>query len=141
MRFFAYRLDTMDDKTEIPYETVVETMDELNKAEKKLEMIIDFLANNNHPPASEYPELARVAKSYETATDNAYRVSSNWSAKKRMNEAKRMLLSRIELLAAAEIMKLKSGKYDDVFSEKYDGILKGYENVKNYCNKKAKDFI
>lgn len=141
MRFFAYRLDTMDDKTEIPYETVVETMDELNKAEKKLEMIIDFLVNNNHPPASEYPELARVAKSYETATDNAYRVSSNWSAKKRMNEAKRMLLSRIELLAAAEIMKLKSGKYDDVFSEKYDGILKGYENVKNYCNKKAKDFI
>jgi len=52
-----------------------------------------------------------------------------------------MLLSRIELLAAAEIMKLKSGKYDDVFSEKYDGILKSYENIKTYCNKKAKDFI
>ena len=141
MRFFAYRLDTMDDKTEIPYETVIETMDVLNKAEKKFELIVDFLANDKNPPASEYPELARVAKSYESAIDNAYRVSSNWSAKKRVNEAKRMLLSRIELLAAAEIMKLKSGKYDDVFSEKYDGILKSYENIKTYCNKKAKDFI
>lgn len=141
MRFFAYRLDTMDDKTEIPYETVIETMDVLNKAENKFELIVDFLANDKNPPASEYPELARVAKSYESAIDNAYRVSSNWSAKKRVNEAKRMLLSRIELLAAAEIMKLKSGKYDDVFSEKYDGILKSYENIKTYCNKKAKDFI
>lgn len=141
MRFFAYRLDTMDEKTEIPYETVIETMDVLNKAENKFELIVDFLANDKNPPASEYPELARVAKSYESAIDNAYRVSSNWSAKKRVNEAKRMLLSRIELLAAAEIMKLKSGKYDDVFSEKYDGILKSYENIKTYCNKKAKDFI
>ena len=116
-------------------------MDVLNKAENKFELIVDFLANDKNPPASEYPELARVAKSYESAIDNAYRVSSNWSAKKRVNEAKRMLLSRIELLAAAEIMKLKSEKYDDVFSEKYDGILKSYENIKTYCNKKAKDFI
>lgn len=62
MRFFAYRLDTMDDKTEIPYEAVIETMDVLNKAENKFELIVDFLANDKNPPASEYPELARVAK-------------------------------------------------------------------------------
>lgn len=72
----------MDDKTEIPYETVIETMDVLNKAENKFELIVDFLANDKNPPASEYPELARVAKSYESAIDNAYRVSSNWSAKR-----------------------------------------------------------
>ena len=57
----------MDDKTEIPYETVIETMDVLNKAENKFELIVDFLANDKNPPASEYPELARVVKSYESA--------------------------------------------------------------------------
>lgn len=140
MRFFAYRLDTMKNKREIPYETVVDTMETLNCYEKKLECIVDFIGDLKRPPASEYPELAGIAASYESATEDAKRLSNSRAAEKRVNEAKRMLLSGLELLAAAEAMKLKSVKVDEVFGEKYANLSKGYRDLKIYCNKRGKDF-
>lgn len=93
-----------------------------------------------YPSSAEYPELARIATSYETAAEDAKRLSNNRNALNRINGAKKTLLGKLEMLAAAEAMKLKSLNVDDVFSEKYESLSKGYQDIKNYCNKRAKAF-
>ena len=140
IRFFAYRLDTMNNKREISYETVVDTMEALNSSEKKLEYIVNFIMDLKYPSSAEYPELARIATSYETAAEDAKRLSNNRNALNRINGAKKTLLGKLEMLAAAEAMKLKSLNVDDVFSEKCESLSKGYQDIKNYCNKRAKAF-
>lgn len=49
IRFFAYRLATMNNKREISYETVVDTMEALNSSEKKLEYIVNFIIGLKYP--------------------------------------------------------------------------------------------
>ncbi len=93
-----------------------------------------------YPSSAEYPELARIATSYETAAEDAKRLSNNRNALNRINGAKKTLLGKLEMLAAAEAMKLKSLNVDDVFSEKCESLSKGYQDIKNYCNKRAKAF-
>ncbi len=58
------------------------------------------------PTAPEYPELAGITASYESATEDAKRLSNSRIAGEGVNEVGRMLLSRLELPAAAESMKL-----------------------------------
>lgn len=141
IRFFAYRLDTMDKQQQIPYETVVDAMEILNTAEKKLKYIITFIVEMKYPMGGEYPELAKIASNYQSAIDDASGLSNSKNAINRVTYAKRTMLSKLELLAAAESMKIKSLSANDIFSEKCDNILKGYQNVKNFCNKRAKDYL
>lgn len=96
----------MKNKREIPCEIVVGTMEILNGCEKKLECMVDFIGDLKRPTAPEYPELAGITASYESATEDAKRLSNSRIAGEGVNEAGRMLLSRLELPAAAESMKL-----------------------------------
>ena len=79
-------------------------------------------------------------KALKTAAEDAKRLSNNRNALNRINGAKKTLLGKLEMLAAAEAMKLKSLNVDDVFSEKCESLSKGYQGIKNYCNKRAKAF-
>lgn len=96
----------MKNKREIPCEIVVGTMEILNGYEKKLECMVDFIGDLKRPTAPEYPELAGITASYESATEGAKRFPNIRIAGEGGNEAGRMLLSRLELPAAAESMKL-----------------------------------
>lgn len=97
----------MKNKREIPCEIVVGTMEILNGYEKKLECMVDFIGDLKRPTAPEYPELAGITASYESATEDAKRLSQHQNRRgKGVNEVGRMLLSRLELPAAAESMKL-----------------------------------
>ncbi len=96
----------MKNKREIPCEIVVGTMEILNGYEKKLECMVDFIGDLKRPTAPEYPELAGITASYESATEDAKRFPNSRIEGEGVNEAGRMLLSRLELPAAAESMKL-----------------------------------
>lgn len=96
----------MKNKREIPCEIVVGTMEILNGYEKKLECMVDFIGDLKRPTAPEYPELAGITASYESATEDAKCFPNSRIAGEGVNEVGRMLLSRLELPAAAESMKL-----------------------------------
>lgn len=125
----------MKNKREIPCEIVVGTMEILNGYEKKLECMVDFIGDLKRPTAPEYPELAGITASYESATEDAKRFPNIRIAGEGVNEAGRMLLSRLELPAAAESMKVESVKVDEVFGEKCANLSKGYQDLKICCNK------
>ena len=125
----------MKNKREIPCEIVVGTMEILNGYEKKLECMVDFIGDLKRPTAPEYPELAGITASYESATEDAKRFPNIRIAGEGVNEVGRMLLSRLELPAAAESMKVESVKVDEVFGEKCANLSKGYQDLKICCNK------
>lgn len=96
----------MKNKREIPCEIVVGTMEILNGCEKKLECMVDFIGDLKRPTAPEYPEPAGITASYESATEDAKCFPNIRIAGEGVNEVGRMLLSRLELPAAAESMNL-----------------------------------
>ena len=125
----------MKNNREIPCEIVVGTMEILNGYEKKLECMVDFIGDLKRPTAPEYPELAGITASYESATEDAKRFPNIRIAGEGVNEAGRMLLSRLELPAAVGGDEVESVKVDEVFGEKCANLSKGYQDLKICCNK------
>lgn len=125
----------MKNKREIPCEIVVGTMEILNGYEKKLECMVDFIGDLKRPTASEYPEPVGITASYESATEDAKRLSQHQNRRGRGQRGREDAVKQARIARGGGVDEVESVKVDEVFGEKCANLSKGYQNLKICCNK------
>lgn len=125
----------MKNKREIPCEIVVGTMEILNGYEKKLECMVDFIGDLKRPTAPEYPEPAGITASYESATEDAERLSQHQNRRGRGQRGRENAVKQARIARGGGVDEVESVKVDEVFGEKCANLSKGYQDLKICCNK------